>query len=256
MIELPGECGTCYSGRSIDYLVVSKNLRHCIRNVWAVKSAPWSTHVAIAFDVLWKPSKIRTWQLVSPSPLIPQAPSHSRDEWLKRFRLAENAVPSNSPQEAAVSRLRGPAPDDSSSYPSCFPSGRWLLSGASRPNVNRLDLRGAGGWSRREASSQYSARSPYPSRESTGLPPKGRTTCAWACVWARLSEVKRCLERGKCNCGQFRESVEFLQKCVGEVPTRTPPEFCTTISGLAGSAKLNLSVSKLSRAWCLRQGHE
>ena len=37
MIELPGECGTCYSGCSIDFLVVSKSLKLCIRNVRADK---------------------------------------------------------------------------------------------------------------------------------------------------------------------------------------------------------------------------
>ena len=69
-------------------------IRHCVRNVRADTSSPWSARVAVAFDVR-KPSKIRTSQLVSLSQLILQAPSHSRDEWL---RLAENVVPSNSPQ--------------------------------------------------------------------------------------------------------------------------------------------------------------
>ena len=41
VIEIPGETGTCYSGRSIDYLVVSKNFRHCVRNVQVDKSASW-----------------------------------------------------------------------------------------------------------------------------------------------------------------------------------------------------------------------
>ena len=31
--------------------------------------------------------------------------------------------------------------------------------------------------------------------------------------------MKRCKERGKCNCGQFRKFVEFLRKCAGELPT-------------------------------------
>ena len=35
MIELQGECGTCCSGRSTDYLVVSKSHRHCVRKFWA-----------------------------------------------------------------------------------------------------------------------------------------------------------------------------------------------------------------------------
>ena len=75
VIELSGACGTCYSGRSIDYLVVGKNVRHCVRNVRADKSAPFSAHVAIAFHVMRMPPKIRTWQLVSLSPLTPPAPS-------------------------------------------------------------------------------------------------------------------------------------------------------------------------------------
>ena len=39
VIELPGGSGTCYCGRSIDYMVVSKNFRHCVKNVRAGKSA-------------------------------------------------------------------------------------------------------------------------------------------------------------------------------------------------------------------------
>ena len=60
------------------------------------------------------------------SPLIPQASSHSRDVWLKRFRLAENVVPSNSPQEAAVSRLPGPALGDSVELSQQF--SKWLVA--------------------------------------------------------------------------------------------------------------------------------
>ena len=140
VIELPGVGGACHSGRSIDCTVVSKNFRCCVRNVRADKGAPWSAHVAIAFDVMRKPSKIRTWQLVSPSPLSPQAPSHSRDEWLKRFRLVENVVPSNSPQEATPS-----------SYPSSFPCGLWHQSGTSGPDVSWKDPRSAGGRGERPA---------------------------------------------------------------------------------------------------------
>ena len=88
VIELPGECGICYLGGSIDYLAVSQNVRHRVRNVWADKT--WSAHVAIAFDVMRKPSKIRTLQLVSFFLLISQAPTQCRDEWLPRCRLAES----------------------------------------------------------------------------------------------------------------------------------------------------------------------
>ena len=111
MIEIPGETGTCYSGRSIDYLVVSKNFRHCVRNVQVDKSAPWLVHVAIAFDVLRKPLKIQSRQLVSPSPLAPVATSQCTKNGLKRYRVAQSALLRNSPQEA--SHLPGPASGDS-----------------------------------------------------------------------------------------------------------------------------------------------
>ena len=52
----------------------------------------------------------RMWQLVSPSPLIPQAPTQCREE---RLWMAENVVFGNSPQEAAVSRLVGSAQGES-----------------------------------------------------------------------------------------------------------------------------------------------
>ena len=70
---------TCFSGPSLDYMVVNKNFRHCVRNVWADKRAPWSAHVHMAFDVMRKPSKNRTWQMVSPSPLVPQAPQRRNE---------------------------------------------------------------------------------------------------------------------------------------------------------------------------------
>ena len=54
------------------------------------------------------------------------------------------------------------------------------------------------------------------------------------------------MERGKCKCGGFRKSVDFLRNARASCPpspllTRTLPGFCTTISGLAGSVALNLS---------------
>ena len=52
MIEIPFELGIWYSGRSIDHLVVSKNFRHCVRHIRVEKNAPWSVHVAVAFDVM------------------------------------------------------------------------------------------------------------------------------------------------------------------------------------------------------------
>ena len=80
VIEVSGESGTCY----IDFLVVSKNFRQCVKNMRADKSALWSVHVAIAFDVMRKPSKNQTWQLVTPPPLVPQAPFQCREKWLER----------------------------------------------------------------------------------------------------------------------------------------------------------------------------
>ena len=45
---------------------------------------------------------------------------------------------------------------------------------------------------------------------------EGQGRLFWACVQGRLLDVKRCEERGKCNCGHFCESVDFLKKCAGE----------------------------------------
>ena len=61
----------------LEQLVVSKSFRHYVKNIRADQSAPWSAHVAIAFDVMR--------QLVPLSLMIPQAPSHCLEEWLKRF---------------------------------------------------------------------------------------------------------------------------------------------------------------------------
>ena len=126
VIEIPGELGACFRGRSIDYLVVSKNFRHCVRNVRVDKSAPWSAHVAIA--LLRRPSKILSRQLVSPSPLTPVAPCQCKEEWLKRYRVAQSALPRNSPQEASVAYLLRPAVSDS-----LAPNGRWPRSATSSP---------------------------------------------------------------------------------------------------------------------------
>ena len=171
VMELPGERG---SGRSIDYLVVSENFRHCVRNVCADKGALWLAHVATALDVM------RTSML----------------------------------------------------------------------NVSQKNPRGAVGWRLREASLK---RLDDSASEGQGHQSRAR-------VQSRLLKVKRSMERGLCNTGQFRKSVDFLRSCAGELPTipptRTQPGFCTTIFGLGGSAALSLSALKKLRAWCLRQGHE
>ena len=77
------------------------------------RSAPWSAHVAITCDVLRNLSKIHSRQLVSPSPLAAVAPSQCNVERLKRHRVAQSALPSNSPQEASVAHLLGPALSES-----------------------------------------------------------------------------------------------------------------------------------------------
>ena len=137
------------------------------------------------------------------------------------------------------------------SYPICSPSGRWPLSTTSKPSVSWKD-------SRERPASNLPPETHVP-EESRGVcvrraaPPLG--------VQGRLLEVKRCRERGMCNTGQVRRSVDFLKKCAGELPTsprptRTQPSFCMTSSGLAVSTELNLSALKLSRAWCSRQGRD
>ena len=68
------------------------------------KSAPWSALVAIAFDVLRKPSKIQSAGLSIPTHV---APCQCCEEWLNRCRVAQSALPSNSPQEASVAHLLG-----------------------------------------------------------------------------------------------------------------------------------------------------
>ena len=69
------------------------------------KSAPWSAHVAIAFDVMRKPSTTQSRQLVSPSQMTPVAPCHCSEEWLKTNRVAQSALPRGSPQEASVAHF-------------------------------------------------------------------------------------------------------------------------------------------------------
>ena len=61
VIEILGALGACCSGIALETFVD--------------KSAPSSAHVAIAFDVMRKPSKIQSRQLVSPSTLTPVGPS-------------------------------------------------------------------------------------------------------------------------------------------------------------------------------------
>ena len=151
--------GTCYSGRSVDHPVVSKNFRHCVRNVGADKSAPWSAHVAIAFDVTRKPSKIQSWQLVSPSPLT-LVPSQSCEERLKRYWVAQSALPANSPQEASVAHLLGPALSDSLG-----------------------EIRRSG--SRERPASKFPPLGPFTLRESTSPHQKGSRLVCRADCWRR-----------------------------------------------------------------------
>ena len=155
VIELQGECGTCCSGRSIDCLVVSKKIRHCVRNVRADKSAPWSAHVAIAFDVLQKPPQIRTWQLISLSPLIPHISSYNGEEWLKKLRLVENAVPSKlaarSGRLPIARACAGRLPRAILAVFQVVASERHL-----KPQCQPEGSARCGGWSRREASSRFS----------------------------------------------------------------------------------------------------
>ena len=142
-----------------------------------------------------KSSKIRTWQLVSPS--------HSRVEWLKSLRLAENAVPSNSPQEAAVASLLGPALGDSLELSQLFSkwsvaSERYLKSECQlEGSVRRAEGRGGGARDERPAPN-------FPLealKRVDEFASEGQGHLFWACVQGRLLEVKRCMERGTRNCG-------------------------------------------------------
>ena len=249
-VELQGECGTCHSGRSIDFLVVSMNLRHGIRNSRADNSAPWSAHVAIAFGVLRKPSKIRTWQLVSPSPLTTQAPSHSQVELLKGLEWRRMPFPATCRKKRPSQACLGQRWATPLSYPSCFPSGRRLVSGTSSSNVNWRGSARHGRVVAMRGQLQIFRLKPTHLKKVDEVVSEGQGHMFWACVRGRPLEVERCRERGKCNCDQFRKSVGDLKMCAGELPTipvsdqDLPPGFCTTISGLAGSAAKKLSVSK------------
>ena len=156
VIELRGESGTCCSGRSIDDLVVSKNFRQCVKNVCVDKRAPWSAHVATAFDAASR----QTFRLVViTSPLIPQAPSLCREKWLARHRAAEHAV-CNNWWQACSGRWVTPL-----SCPACFPSGRWPLNATSTQSLSWTVLRGAGGqWPREPPDLPLATCSPEASR--------------------------------------------------------------------------------------------
>ena len=92
---------------------------------------------------------------------------------------------------------------------------------------------------------------PIPLKRVDEIASEGQGHLFWACVRGRLLEVKRGLERGHRNTGQFRKFVDFLRKCAGELPTipasdqdpsRHLHHACTTISGLADSTSLNRSA--------------
>ena len=120
--------------------------------------------------------------------------------------------------------------------PSFSPNGRWPWSATSSPSARRKFPR--------SCEKPASAHSPYRVDESAS---EGQGHLFWVCVQGRLLEVVRCMERGRCNCGQFRTSVDFLKKCrraADDPRIRPGPKsgFCTTICGLAGSVVLNLSA--------------
>ena len=88
-------------------------------NVRVEQNAPWSAHLANAFDVVRKPANIQT-QLDTPPPLVPQSPSQCREKWVAQHRAAVHAIPNDSPQEMVVSGLRGSALSDSVVLSLCF----------------------------------------------------------------------------------------------------------------------------------------
>ena len=66
------------------------------------------------------------------------------------------------------------------------------------------------------------------------------------------------MERGRCNCGQFRKSVDFLKERAGDLPTIpiSDQDPARILHEDLWSRRLRGSALKSSRAWCLRQGRE
>ena len=120
-------------------------------------------------------------------------------------------------------------------------------------NVSQKDPRGAGGWRLREASLK---------RLDDSASERQGHQSSRARVQSRLLKVKRSMERGLCNTGQFRKSVDFLRSCAGERPTIPVSDQDPTrilhddlwFRRLRGVEFV--SVEEISRSWCLRQGHE
>ena len=111
-----------WSARKSD--IVSKNVRVDTR-------APWSAHVAIAFDVVRKPAKIQTWQVVTPLPLVPQSSPLCREKWMARHRAAEHVNPNDPPQDEVVTGLLGPALGDSVELSQLF--SKWSVASERHP---------------------------------------------------------------------------------------------------------------------------
>ena len=172
-----------------------------------------------AFDVVRKPSTTQTWLLVTLLPLVPQAPSQCQEKWLDWHRAAENVVPNNSPQEVAVASLLGPALGDFFELRHLF--SKWSVA-SERYLKSECELEGSvrRGWA-------AAARGQSPIFRLKLVPlnlvdesaSEGQGHLFWAFVQGGLLEVKRAMERGFCNTGQFRKSVDFLKECAGEVPS-------------------------------------
>ena len=79
----------------------------------------WVRCVAEAFKVSDMAARLT-------SPLTPQAPTLCREEWLKRCRVAQSPMASNSPQEVAVARLLGPALGDALKHSQMF--SKWSVA--------------------------------------------------------------------------------------------------------------------------------
>ena len=154
-----------------------------------------------------KPSTIRTRQLVSPQPLVPQTPSHCWEKWLKRYWEAESRVPNNSPQEAAVASLLVPALGDSLELSNLF--SMWSVASERYLKTECGFFFGCA--KRGRAAGQlpiFHLKTIHLNRVDESAS-EGQGHLFWACVQDRLLEVTRDRERGLCNTSQFRKSVDF-----------------------------------------------